>query len=39
MGRNFSWMKSKGPKDGARHIGERNKYFNGKCSYCKKVEH
>ena len=38
-GKKFSAMKSKGPKDGAHHMGERNKYFNGRCSYYKKVGH
>ena len=29
-------MKSKGPKDGAHRMGEKE-YFNGRCNYCKKV--
>ena len=32
-------MKSKGPKDGAHHMGEMREYFNGRCSYWKKVSH
>ena len=31
------YNKSKGPKDGNHHIRERKEYFNGRCSYCKKV--
>ena len=36
-GKKFSGMKSKGAKDGAHHMGERNEYFNGRYSCCKKV--
>ena len=32
-------MKSKRPKDVAHHMGERKEYFNGRCSYYKKVGH
>ena len=35
----FSRMKSKGPKDDDHHMGERKEYFNGRCSYFKKVGH
>ena len=30
---------SKVLKDGTHHIGEMKEYFNGRCSYCKKVGH
>ena len=33
------YNKSKGPKDGVYHTGERKEYFNGRCGYCKKVGH
>ena len=32
-------MKSKGLKDGTHHMGERKEYFDGRCSYYKKVVH
>ena len=38
-GKKFYGMKSKGPKDDAHHMRERNEYFNGRCSYYKKVGH
>ena len=38
-GKKFYGMKSKGPKDGVHHMGEMKEYFNGRCSYYKKVGH
>ena len=33
------YNKSKGPKDDTHHMEERKEYFNGRCSYYKKVGH
>ena len=33
------YNKSKGPKDDTHYVEERKEYFNGRCSYYKKVGH